>query len=142
MAQLNQSEAATSDQMIPADIVNGSMNRAVEQDSTQYALANKIPLVSNGHSVRVIKEHHGETFFAKWNPHQRLLATGGTGDMFVDIWDYNLLSSQGMAISASGTGGAGSLSLNGMIQGPPITEAKPLIQLRHISLPSGDAQVP
>ena len=89
--------------------------------------------------MRVIKEHHGETFFAKWNPHQRLLATGGTGDMFVDIWDYNMLSSQGMAISASGAGGVGSLQLNGMIQGPPITEAKPLIQLRHISLPSTDA---
>lgn len=92
--------------------------------------------------MRVIKEHHGEIFFAKWNPHQRLLATGGTGDMFVDIWDYNLLSSQGMAISASGAGGAGSLSLNGMIQGPPITEAKPLIQLRHISSHGGDDQVP
>jgi hypothetical protein len=49
--------------------------------------------VSNGQSIRVISEHHGEIFFAKWNPHQRLLATGGTGDMFVDIWDYNLLSS-------------------------------------------------
>lgn len=47
-----------------------------------------------------------------------------------------------MAISASGAAGAGSVSLNGMIQGPPITEAKPLIQLRHISLPQGDDQVP
>ena len=27
------------------------------QDSTAYALQNKIPLVSNGQSVRVIKEH-------------------------------------------------------------------------------------
>lgn len=74
-------------------VQNGTMNRALEQDSTQYALANKIPLVTNGQSVRVIKEHQGDIFFAKWNPHQRLLATGGTGDMFVDIWDYNLLSS-------------------------------------------------
>ena len=114
----------------------------MEQDSTQYALTNKIPLVSNGQSVRVVKEHHGEIFFSKWNPHQRLLATGGTGDMFVDIWDYNLLSSQGMAISASGTTSSGALALNGVIPGPPITEAKPLIQLRHISIPQGDDQVP
>lgn len=83
------------------------------QDSTAYALQNKIPLVSNGQSVRVIKEHQGEIFFSKWNPCQRLLATGGTGDMFVDIWDYNLLSSQGMAIP--NTGSSSSLALNSMI---------------------------
>ena len=61
--------------------------------------------------------------------------------MFVDIWDYNLLSSQGMAIPNSGS--SGSLALNQMIQGTPIiTEQKPLIQLRHISIPQGDDKIP
>lgn len=55
-------------------------------------LNNKIPLVSNGISIHVINEHQGEIFFSKWNPYKRLLATGGAGDYFVNIWDYNQIS--------------------------------------------------
>ena len=40
----------------------------------------------------MIEEHQGEIFFSKWNPFKRLLATGGAGDYFVNVWDYNQIS--------------------------------------------------
>ena len=47
-----------------------------------------IPLVNNGTSIQVINEHHGEVIYLKWNPLQKLLATGGHNDNIVDIWDF------------------------------------------------------
>jgi hypothetical protein len=40
----------------------------------------------------IINEHSGEILHSKWNPFQKMLATGGTGDYFVDIWDFNHLN--------------------------------------------------
>ena len=53
----------------------------------------KVPLVTNGHSISVIDEHCGQVFFAKWNPAngRRFCATGGAGDYFVDIWDFDTI---------------------------------------------------
>lgn len=51
--------------------------------------SNKIPLLSNGSSIQVISEHQGSIFFSKWNPNKKILATGGAGDCFVDVWDAN-----------------------------------------------------
>ena len=65
----------------------------------------------------MINEHHGEIFFAKWNPNKNYLATGGAGDCYVDVWDYNLLNSK----SSSGPA--------------------PWMQLRHISV-INEAEVP
>lgn len=31
--------------------------------------------------------------YSKWNPVKKILATGGTGDFYVDVWDYNLINS-------------------------------------------------
>jgi len=54
---------------------------------------NSIPLQSNGTSIRVMNEHKGDIFFSKWNPNKKILATGGAGDCFVDVWDFNLINS-------------------------------------------------
>lgn len=48
-----------------------------------------MPLLSNQTSIRVINEHKGLVFFTKWNPNKRILASGGAGDCYVDLWDYN-----------------------------------------------------
>ena len=47
----------------------------------------KIPLVNNGSSVMLVNEHSGEIAHSKWNPTKRILATGGNGDSWVDLWD-------------------------------------------------------
>ena len=52
--------------------------------------------------------------YSKWNPAKKILATGGTGDFYVDVWDYNAINSQAM------------ISLN--------TAPTPWMQLRHISV--------
>lgn len=53
----------------------------------------KVPLVTNNHSITVIDEHCGQVFFAKWNPvpGRRFCATGGAGDYFVDVWDFDTI---------------------------------------------------
>ena len=83
-------------------------------DSHQYALTNKIPLVDNCGNLRIISEHKGLIFFSRWNPLQMMLATGGHGDNFVDVWDYNLISKAKFSTSN--------------------VNPKPLIQLQHIDL--------
>ena len=50
-------------------------------------MAKKIPLVHNGSSVMLVNEHLGEIAHSKWNPSKKILATGGNGDCFVDLWD-------------------------------------------------------
>jgi WD40 repeat protein len=50
---------------------------------------NRMPLKSNGNSIKVIQEHQGLVFFSKFNPTKRILATGGAGDCFVNLWDFN-----------------------------------------------------
>jgi hypothetical protein len=77
-------------------------------------LNNKIPLISNGISIHMIEEHQGEIFFSKWNPFKRLLATGGAGDYFVNVWDYNQISA-----------GSNIATL--------VSPALPVLWLRHIS---------
>jgi len=51
-----------------------------------------MPLASNGSSISVINEHKGDIFFSKWNPSKKILATGGAGDCFVDVWDFNRIN--------------------------------------------------
>ena len=84
----------------------------------------KVPLVTNGHSISVIDEHCGQVFFAKWNPAngRRFCATGGAGDYFVDIWDFDTIRNQA--------------SIK-----PPVP-TRPLLQLRHISVTKSDADIP
>ena len=53
----------------------------------KHESAKKIPLVSNGSSVMLVNEHSGEIAHSKWNPNKRILATGGNGDSWVDLWD-------------------------------------------------------
>jgi WD40 repeat protein len=77
--------------------VNGDIamqNEYPPVDSDGLHLTNRIPLASNGLSINVINEHHGEIFFAKWNPNKNFLATGGAGDCYVDVWDYGLINSR------------------------------------------------
>jgi WD40 repeat protein len=69
-----------------------------------------------------MNEHQGEIFFAKWSPSKKILATGGAGDCFVDVWDFNLINSSAL----------GNL--------PGSTQA-PWMQLRHISV-ANEAQIP
>lgn len=52
--------------------------------------------------------------YSKWNPVKKILATGGFGDFYVDVWDYNNINSQ---------------QLQGTNSSP-----SPLMQLRHISV--------
>jgi hypothetical protein len=40
----------------------------------------------------MLNEHQGEIFFSKWNPNKKILATGGAGDCFVDVWDFNMIN--------------------------------------------------
>lgn len=54
---------------------------------SKHESAKKIPLVSNGSSVMLVNEHSGEIAHSKWNPNKRILATGGNGDSWVDLWD-------------------------------------------------------
>jgi WD40 repeat protein len=44
----------------------------------------------------MINEHQGEIVHSKWNPNKKLLATGGNGDCFVDLWDLTTNSSKPM----------------------------------------------
>ena len=53
----------------------------------------RIPLVHNGKSVFVINEHHGEVIYLKWNPMEKMLATGGHNDNYVDVWDFAIIGS-------------------------------------------------
>ena len=76
----------------------------------------KIPLVSNCSSVLVINEHVGEIGHTKWNPTKSMLASGGNGDCFVNLWDTKDLSS--------------SQSLNPNL----LNSLHPFKQLRHISV--------
>jgi hypothetical protein len=70
----------------------------------------------------VINEHKGNIFFSKWNPNKKIVATGGAGDCFVDIWDFNRINTQALA------------KLPGSTQSP-------WMQLRHISV-ANESQVP
>merc|ERR1740117_869458 len=64
----------------------------------------------------IVPEHSGEILHSKWNPFKKMLATGGTGDYYVDIWDFNLM--------------------NNMLP-------MPQTQLRHVDLPnSSDLPLP
>ena len=65
----------------------------------------------------MLNEHQGEIFFSKWNPVKRILATGGAGDCYVDIWDFNLINTSALG------------------------QQSPLMQLRHISVAS-EAEIP
>ena len=56
-------------------------------------VAKRVPLKSNGSSIRVINEHEGGIMYSKWHPNKKILATGGHGDYYVDVWDYNLINS-------------------------------------------------
>lgn len=56
----------------------------------------------------LLNEHLGEIVHSKWNPNKKLLATGGNGDYFVDLWDFTTPSNSG--------------------------QLKPMKQLRHISM--------
>lgn len=80
--------------------------------------------MTNNHSITVIDEHCGQVFFAKWNPipGRRFCATGGAGDYFVDVWDFDTVRNQ--------------TSLK-----PPVP-TRPLMQLRHISVTKSDAEIP
>lgn len=77
--------------------------------------AKKIPLVNNNSSVMLVNEHYGEIAHSKWNPNKKILATGGNGDCFVDLWDLTQPS--------SGT-------------------LKPIKQLRHLSVMSANEAHP
>ena len=57
-----------------------------------FEVPKKIPLKSNGSSIRVINEHQGGIMYSKWHPSKKFLATGGHGDYYVDIWDYSLIN--------------------------------------------------
>lgn len=64
----------------------------------------------------LVNEHSGEIAHSKWNPNKRILATGGNGDSWVDLWD--------MTQSHSGS-------------------LEPIKQLRHVSQMSDkDVQIP
>jgi len=80
--------------------------------------------VTNNHSITVIDEHCGHVFFSKWNPvnGRRFCATGGAGDYFVDVWDFDTIRNQ-----------------TGLV---PAVTARPLMQLRHISVTKSDAEIP
>ena len=60
--------------------------------TTSSEYGHRMPLTSNGQNIMIINEHSGEILHSKWNPFQKMLATGGTGDYFVDIWDFNHLN--------------------------------------------------
>ena len=60
----------------------------------------RIPLMPNGKSISIINEHKGDIFFSKWNPNKKVLATGGAGDCFVNVWDSNQVQSQSALASA------------------------------------------
>ena len=80
--------------------------------------------MTNNHSITVIDEHCGHVFFSKWNPvsGRRFCATGGAGDYFVDVWDFDTIRNQA--------------SLQ------PAVTTRPLMQLRHISVTKSDAEIP
>jgi WD40 repeat protein len=58
-----------------------------DKNGSKQEVAKKIPLVSNGSSIVLANEHLGEIVHSKWNPSKKILATGGNGDCFVDLWD-------------------------------------------------------
>jgi len=58
----------------------------------------------------VVPEHRGDILFSKWNTNKRILATGGAGDCYVNVWDLTQEQFQ----------------------------AKPSMQLRHISFADND----
>jgi WD40 repeat protein len=72
--------------------------------------------------VHILNEHQGEVIFLKWNPLQKLLATGGQNDNVVDVWDLTELA----ALSEKGA----------FSPKQPSSSLKPLLQLQH-SLPKG-----
>ena len=79
-------------------------------------MVKKIPLVHNGSSVMLVNEHLGEIAHSKWNPNKKILATGGNGDCFVDLWDLTQ---------------------------PFYGSLKPMKQLRHISvMNTNETQLP
>lgn len=65
----------------------------------------------------VVNEHQGEIMYSRWNSHKKVLATGGTGDFMVNVWDLNMFNSQW-------------------------SQPKPMMQLRHIALPNENAKIP
>jgi WD40 repeat protein len=80
------------------------MSTQITKSKQDFSLS-KIPLQSNHSSVFVVPEHQGAIFFSKWNANRRILATGGAGDSWVNVWD---------------------------LSGDTVN-TKPLLQLRHIS---------
>lgn len=63
----------------------------------------------------VVNEHFGEIAHSKWNPVKKILATGGNGDCFVDLWDLTI---------------------------PGSNNIKPIKQLRHLSVMSASQAHP
>lgn len=85
----------------------------------------KIPLVHNGHSIHVINEHHGQVLYLKWSQNQKMLATGGHKDNYVDVWNLTNIG-----------GGLDPHALNNMMitSSSSPKNLRPLLQLRHIPI--------
>ena len=93
-----------------------------------------IPLNPNGESIHVLNEHCGEILLLKWNQNKKYLATGGSGDNYVNVWDFGQLSK--MSTDDLNPGNQTTSPSSPKIQ-------LPIAQLRHINaLTNGPNQEP